>query len=82
MFSFPDSRRIMKTSLALLMSVWAVMALAQPSAPVNAGVTPKADVQSYPGLGRPATAKEIAAGSRSNTLPREMRDAFALILPA
>ena len=61
MFSFPDSRRTMKTSLALLMSVWVATIHAQPSAPVNAGVTPKASIQSFPGLGRPATAKEIAA---------------------
>jgi len=61
MFNCLDARRTLKTSLALRMSVWAAIALAQPSAPVNAGVTPKADVQSYPGLGRPATAKEIAA---------------------
>jgi cytochrome c len=61
MFNCLDPRRTMKTSLALLMSVWVAMVQAQPSAPVNAGVTPKADVQSYPGLGRPATAKEIAA---------------------
>ena len=61
MFSFPDSRRTMKTSLALLMSVWVATIQAQPSAPVNAGVTPKASIQSFPGLGRPATAKEIAA---------------------
>ena len=56
-----DSRRTMKTSLALLMSVWVATNQAQPSAPVNAGVTPKASIQSFPGLGRPATAKEIAA---------------------
>ena len=61
MFNCLDARRTLRASLALWMSVWAAIVLAQPSAPVNAGVTPKADVQSYPGLGRPATAKEIAA---------------------
>ena len=61
MFNCLDARRTLRASLALWMSVWAAIVLAQPSSPVNAGVTPKADVQSYPGLGRPATAKEIAA---------------------
>jgi cytochrome c len=61
MFNCLDARRTLRASLALWMSVWAAIVLAQPSAPVNAGVTPKAHVQSYPGLGRPATAKEIAA---------------------
>ena len=61
MFNCLDARRTLRASLALWMSVWAAIVLAQPSSPVNAGVTPKAHVQSYPGLGRPATAKEIAA---------------------
>ncbi len=65
MFSCPDPRSAMKRLLltvASALSLVAPLALAQaPGAPVNAGVTPKASVQSYPGLGRPATAKEIAA---------------------
>ncbi len=64
MFSCPDPRSALKRLfvMAAALSLAPHMALAQaPGAAVNAGLTPKASVQSYPGLGRPATAKEIAA---------------------
>jgi cytochrome c len=44
------------------MGFWAHAAWAQSApGPVRAGVTPKANLSSYPGLGRPATVKEIEA---------------------
>ncbi len=64
MFSCPDPRPTMKHWILSVLALPCVIGLAQaqtPGAPVNAGVTPKASVQSYPGLGRPATVKEIAA---------------------
>jgi S-disulfanyl-L-cysteine oxidoreductase SoxD len=66
MFSFPEARRTMFTAIArtsvflVVLCAGSVQAQSTPG-PINAGVTPKAHAQSYPGLGRPATAKEIAA---------------------
>ncbi len=66
MFSFLKARRPMpavwaRTALALLLGASAGVHAQSTPGPINAGVTPKAHAQSYPGLGRPATAKEIAA---------------------
>ncbi|MDI9332066.1 MAG: c-type cytochrome [Alphaproteobacteria bacterium] len=67
MFRFPDSIRSLRnafvTGLLGCSLGWAPNAWAQSASvgPVNAGLTPKASVGSYPGLGRAATAKEIAA---------------------
>ena len=63
MFSSLDGRHLKwgGATIALVLTAWASWTHAQTSAALNAGVTPKAHVQAYPGLGRPATAKEIAA---------------------
>ena len=66
MFSFPKARRTMIPVFARVAAVLMVFGAGHVQAqyvagPINAGVTPKAHAQSYPGLGRPATAKEIAA---------------------
>ena len=66
MFSCPEARRnmfaaIARTALMLVVTVAGSVQAQSAPGPVNAGVTPKAHALSYPGLGRPATAKEIAA---------------------